>query len=599
MSEFKLDDKPEELIQVEQLVVEGKFEEAHELMDKFLERAESTLKDSLFCNLLKIDIMIQQGLYEDAINLANLTYNKGLEIKDKLLAFDALNLETRVLLRLSKLDEVSNKIKEEESLLKVISQELPGDHKLRESNIEFHKSWYYLLKREGNRSMEHREICLTLRKEIGNKQKLAEILIAGSWGHFAFRGDLEKALKDVELGLAFAKEINWKYFTAIGFQALGIILNFKGEIDQSIIYNEQSLNIFNKLNNKPMMATIHKAIGIGYSLVGDFNRSLEYLEQTLAINRELGNEWNIANNLIDIIINLIENHNLERVEQYIYELEQMDISSKDNYLNLWYRFCKALLLKTSLRAPNRGEAEVILRKILDEGFDDYELSVSVLLNLSELLLTEVRMLNDLEVLEELESLIGKLLDLAERSHSYHLLSEIYFLKGKMALLTLDMKEARKCLTQAQRIAERWEYNQLANKISLELDKLYYQLNMWDELKEEEISLSERIKLAGMDEQMEHLLRNRVSLTTQVKEEQITVHKERKMCIVCKGDILGFMYTCNCDALYCEKCARALIDIENVCWVCNSPIDIAKSINQYKKDEIEEIEGKKDEFIPKK
>ncbi|TKJ19518.1 MAG: hypothetical protein CEE43_15275 [Promethearchaeota archaeon Loki_b32] len=316
---------------------------------------------------------------------------------------------------------------------------------------------------------------------------------------------------------------------------------------------------------------------------------MEYLKQSLALNRELGQDRSAAFNLINITINLIDNNDLERAKQYLNDLEQMEICSKDNFINLWYRFCKAYLLKTSLRAPNRGEAEVILKQILDEEFDDYELNVWTLLKLCELLLIEVRTLNDLGILEEVETLIAQLLDLAEKSQSYHLLTEINFLKGKIALLTLDMKEARKSLTQAQRIAERWGFNQLATKISLEHDKLRNQLSMWDDLREEEISLSDRIKLAGMDEHMEHLLRNRATLTTQVKEEQITVHKERKICLVCKGDILGFMYACSCDALYCEKCARALSEIENVCLVCNTPIDITKPIKPYKEEEV----GKKD------
>lgn len=607
MSENKLKAKPEDLIQAEQLIVEGKFEEAYQLMDKFHEKGEYTLKDTLLCNLLKIDIMIQQGLYEDAIKLANQTYNESLGLRENLLAFDALNLETKALFWLYRSDEAFDKIKEGEELLKIITQESPGAHKLRESAIEFLKSWFYLLMKDGDKAEEHVELCLTLREELGDKWELAEVFIASSWIYSTLKGDLDYALKKVELGLALAKEINWKYFIAVGFQGMGIIYTLKGDINQTIISYEQCLNILKNLNNKPLKATILNSIGLAYTLIGDLNRSLENLEQSLALNRELGIDNNTAAVLINIIINLIEKSDLERAKQYFYDLEQMEIYSKDKFINLWYRYCKALLLKTSLRASNRGEAEVILKQILDEDFEDFELKAWVLLNLCELLLIEVRMLNDLEVLEELESVIAQLLDLAEISHSYYLLTEVYFLKGKLALLTLDTKEARKSLTQAQRIAERWNYNQLATKITLELDKLHNQLSMWDDLKDGEISLSERIKLAGMDDQIEHLIRNRAILTTQVKEEQITVHKERKICIVCKGDILGYMYTCNCDALYCEKCARPLTNIENVCWVCNSPIDTAKPIKHYKKEDFEERDviketfkkPKKNDVIPKK
>jgi len=92
MNEIKLNDRPEELIQAEHFVVEGKFEEAHQLMDKFLESGENTFKDSLSCNLLKIDILIQKGLYEDAIKFANQTYEQRIELKNNILTFDILNL---------------------------------------------------------------------------------------------------------------------------------------------------------------------------------------------------------------------------------------------------------------------------------------------------------------------------------------------------------------------------------------------------------------------------------------------------------------------------------------------------------------------------
>ncbi len=575
--------KPDELIQAGQLIVEGKFEEAHQLIEKFMEGGESTLKDTLLCNLLKIDILIQKGLFNDAIKLANQTYNKSLEIQENSLAFDAINLETIALCWLYRSDDVIDKIKQGEDVLKVINNDLPGDHKLRESSIEYLKAWYYLIMPDGDKSEEHSKLCLSLREELGYKRGLAEVLILSSYLYSQLKGDLDYALKKVELGLTFANDTNWRYYVALGLRAKGKIYMYKGDINQSILLQEQSLDIFKSLNNKPMMALLFNDIGWSYSYIRDLNRSLEYLELSLEINRELGLDREAANNILNMIINLIENHDLERAKQYLNDIEQMEICSKNKLINAWYRFCKALLLKTSLRAPYRGEAEVILKQILDEEVDDFELNVWTFFHLSELLLIEVRQLNDLEVLEELKSLIAQALEIAEKSQSYYLLTEIFFLNGKLALLTLDIKEARKALTQANRIAERWNFSQLATKISLEIDKLNSQLSMWDDLKEEEISISERIKLAGMDEQIEHLLRNRVSLTTQVKEKQITIHKERKICIVCKGDILGYMYACNCDALYCEKCARALTEIENLCWICNNPIDITKSIKPYEEE----------------
>ena len=68
----------------------------------------------------------------------------------------------------------------------------------------------------------------------------------------------------------------------------------------------------------------------------------------------------------------------------------------------------------------------------------------------------------------------------------------------------------------------------------------------------------------------------------ITEEEVTFHRERKICLVCKGKVGGFNFICpGCDALYCEHCARSLANLENACWVCNGPIDPSKPLKPYK------------------
>jgi len=80
----------------------------------------------------------------------------------------------------------------------------------------------------------------------------------------------------------------------------------------------------------------------------------------------------------------------------------------------------------------------------------------------------------------------------------------------------------------------------------------------------------------------------------ITEEEITYFKEKKICLVCKGNIEGFNnYICpKCEVLYCENCARTLIDLENTCWVCESPLDKSKPSKPFKRKE-DEIPIKKD------
>jgi len=72
----------------------------------------------------------------------------------------------------------------------------------------------------------------------------------------------------------------------------------------------------------------------------------------------------------------------------------------------------------------------------------------------------------------------------------------------------------------------------------------------------------------------------------ITEEEVTYYKEKKICLVCKGSIEGFNnYICpKCEVLYCENCARTLVDLENVCWVCDAPLDESKPSKHSKRKE---------------
>ncbi|MEE9377743.1 MAG: hypothetical protein V3V33_06870 [Candidatus Lokiarchaeia archaeon] len=79
--------------------------------------------------------------------------------------------------------------------------------------------------------------------------------------------------------------------------------------------------------------------------------------------------------------------------------------------------------------------------------------------------------------------------------------------------------------------------------------------------------------------------------TKFTEEEVSISKEKKICLVCKGKISGYnLYICsNCETFYCEKCARILENMENACWVCNTPFDDSKPSKPFKKEEEDEVE----------
>lgn len=561
MSEHKLKRKPKELILLKQLIDGCKLDEADQLIRIFEEEGGHTLYDIVLWHLLKCELLLWRGLYEDVVKLAEQTHKESLGLGKNLLSVDILLIMAEALSRLFQRDKSHDIIRQGEKLLKSLTQELPAEYKQREAYIAFLKGWEYSQKRDVDQAIKHFELSLSLREELGVKKEIAFSLEGIAWVFMIGKHDFDLALKYSERGMTIAEESGNKYCIGYCLFIMGWGHIFKGELDRSIMLGERALTIFNDLNNKFMAARILNQLGSSYSMRGEldhgimlnkrsltvfndlndklymakvFNnlsdeykqrgeldRALECIEQAIAINREFGKRTlrSLVNNHDFLIQILIDRGDLERARTSLHDLEQLNSQLKEKHVNLMFLFNKALILKTSLRARDRVKAEEILMQLLEDENLSYESRYSTLINICELLLTELRMTNDLDVLEELNQFIDQLLEIAEKSHSYWLLGETYLLQAKLALLSLNLQGARRLLTQGQQIAERYGLKLLAIKISSEHDDLLKQLNMWENLNESTSSLKERMEFSRLDEQMKSMVNKRVSQTSEVASEE--------------------------------------------------------------------------------
>jgi hypothetical protein len=134
-------------------------------------------------------------------------------------------------------------------------------------------------------------------------------------------------------------------------------------------------------------------------------------------------------------------------------------------------------------------------------------------------LEELSFYNNPEILEEINSLISRLLDYAEKQHSYRFLAEGKLLQAKVALIEMKMESAKKFMTEAQRIAEIRGLNLIAQNISSEHDILLEGEKDWENLKKEDAPMSERIKLASVDRVVGRLSKNREIQPPELVEEE--------------------------------------------------------------------------------
>ncbi|KKL58342.1 hypothetical protein LCGC14_2226330, partial [marine sediment metagenome] len=527
------------------------------------------------------------GRYEESLSLAEQTYKESLGLGKNLQSVDCFILIAESLLWLSKFDEAFDLIKQGKELLKALPQELLADYNQRESYLAYIKGFIYAYTGKIDLGIN----CLKQSLELGEKTDFKRInaltLKVLAWYTAMYKGDMDLAFPYIKKGLAIAKESKNKFTIAQCLVSLGEIYHFTGDWERALKIFKESLSLFEELDNKVRMwVSLFNMARIYRDFTEDIDSASEYIKMSLAVyneNEEANYLW-AGSRFYTAITIALKKGDHEGAKKYLQNFKHINSQTKDKYVDLGYRLSKALILKASPRFRDIVKAEKILRQIVTEEVFYLEYIRVALINLCDILLGEFRLTNNLEILNELEPLIMQLLSLAEKTQSHSIQVETYLFQAKLALLSFNVKKSRRFLTQAQQVAERYNLDKLAQEISSEHKNLIDSLELWEQLKESKAPLSERFKLAQISEQMERMHRARMVLTAQIREEKVVISKEKKICLVCRGEVFGFSYACKCGANYCENCARAVADLENVCWACDNPIDYSKPSQPYKEEE---------------
>ena len=525
-----------ELTRAEQLFNVGKLDEALELLNDNSKFEGLDFQQITYFQFLKGLILMYQNNSEDIIKLGEDMLKEGQKLNENLHSFDGLFFILIGLCLANKFDEAFNKIEKAEVLLGLIYNVSENVLIRREVRLSVLKAFisFYL----GN--IDLAEKCLE--KPLGSEKELANtfeivwanIIMADIMIRIRRRSDI--AIKYFKKAMSLAKEIKFNhYWIGLCYIGLGVIHSYNCEYDLSFKQYRESLTIYKEINNKWFIANLLNNIGNLYCEKGEYELALKYLEESLIL-------WEPYPFLLEacldsLIFVSLEKGDTERVQKYFHRLENMYNQKKDNRLELIYEYNKALILKSGSRIRDKAKAEELLKNITKKENIYSDIIISAYIHLCDLHLAEFRINNNSEVLDELNQNIDKLLSIAEKSHSYLVFCETFILQAKLALMYFNVKAARRFLTQAQKIAESYGLKRLAMKISYEHDELIKQINMWEKLKKSESSLSERWKLAGLNEQMENMVKKRIIEVPELSDEEPVL-----LLIISEGGIPFFSHS---------------------------------------------------------
>jgi serine/threonine-protein kinase PknK len=357
------------------------------------------------------------------------------------------------------------------------------------------------------------EQSLAIKEELGHKPDIFKSLI-NLGAVYQLKGELERAKEHYQRSLGISEELRIQQDIALAINNLGNIDQLKGNLDQALQHFYRSLGIYRELGIREETALLLANVGEIHRKKGNFERAVENYEQSLAIYEEMGNDPLIAIVLSELTWVALERDDPSLAERYLQKLQQIVGRTDSRSISQRYRVARALFLKSSKRARDKLQAEEILEQVVEEEVADHALTVSAMIHLCDLLLFELKMTGEDELLGQIKDLTHRLLEIARQQSSHSLLAETYLLQSKLALIELDLGQARTLLEQALAIAEERGLRLLARTVAQERDLLQSQVLAWQLIIERKPSLREMIDLTQLEHLVEQMAQRTVAVLAQ-------------------------------------------------------------------------------------
>lgn len=560
------------LLKAEELLYECKFEEVEKILDKLEKSYDINSIEYLSILILKGRTFFYKEKYRKAIEIAESARILSLKLKTITHYIDALLIKAHIVY-LGKLEESKKIIEDIESLLyehrndsslnlkrqnndfliiKTVVNRFNADidqayksinqwfskNQQNGENLDFSRAFIilgeiYMYKNEPKKAIEYFEKSLNLQSELGNQIGIATSLQYLALGFYTI-GNLDHSQSLCKKSLSIP---NISIFTkSSSLHLLGGIYKDKGELDRTLRIYRRVAKIREREQYYEEYLTIILAIGATYRMKGNYNLAIENFLKCYSECKKIHSLYGIASSLYFLILTFLDENNIEQARSYLSEFESLITHMESEIFNNMFLVAKALLLRKSRRLYDRSKAVVILKELVESDSLHSQLILITIANLCDLLLYEMVIMDNIDILDEINPLISKMLEFSENQNSYLWLAETKLLQAKLSLIKMDMQGAKILMAEAQMIAEMHNLNLLAHRISHNYDSLLDQSSLWDELFKKKAPISERIELASLNGVLGRMQGKNAIITPKITKE-----KPILLLIMSKDGIPHFSY----------------------------------------------------------
>ncbi|MHA2270039.1 MAG: tetratricopeptide repeat protein [Promethearchaeota archaeon] len=458
----------------QQVLLKGIIEEASDLVKKLEKIKDLSQEEKLDYQLLKAEILRELGKHDECFIIAEQVLQNAKKLGNVFLTARA------ILLRWASQISLGEFYEDEETHIRLINycenliksaEQTPHDEREKSTSIlNYMKGFLYQGKGQYGLALENFQESLDIFERYAyfpGSSKANNLYKIGS--NYFHRGELDLSLEYLTKCIELSKDSNaksLKFFYGSSYVRIGQIYYQKGDFNNAIVHMKQALDILEQTKDPDLRSG-------GYFI---------------------------------LISTLIAQGSPKEAKRYLQQLYQYYEDFKNRSDIYWYKLCKSLILKNSAHLRDRAETERILLELIVENDELVKKGIrgigpqtlaETLLQLCDLYLKELKMTKGLEIIDEIQPLLDRLLKESERTNAIPKLAQTYLLQGKLSLSQMNMGDARKYLTQAQQVAEEHGLELLARQISSEHDKFLEMIEGFKQYERGRPSVSERLNMASL------------------------------------------------------------------------------------------------------
>ncbi len=387
------------------------------------------------------------------------------------------------------------------------------------SNVLHNTGIVYATNGDLDRALEFFTKGLELILKTDNKENIVKQL--NNIGYlYHQKGELDLSFEYYQKALPYYIELKNENLTGTMYLNFGKFYQRKGELDSSLEYLNKAKKIFDNFDNPQKLSQVFSALGEVSFTKMDFGKAKQFFDRSVKYSEKNKNNLAISQSVYQLIRISLETNSMKQAKEYLDKLNEISDIEENKYVIMYTKLAQAFVLQAEQNTSDElsfeslhttlgrfVKAKDLIGEIINGEVIDYERIVEGIFNLCELLIIEMKILGNEDILDELDLLTKKLLDIGESQNAFSLLAKTYLLRGKLALLKPDLTAARKLFEEAQQISEEKGYKLLAKVIKEEHKKLD---SSYDELVDgKESTLLDRLGAIKLDGLLFSLKQNRV------------------------------------------------------------------------------------------